>query len=530
MMRAVLVCVSILSPLATSLSSVFAQDAQYQDIHYTLDDIRLTAEVASNPKVSGELFIPETITVGQNTYTVTAIGDKAFKGCKALTAVVLPKTLERVYRSAFDGTGIMLNKENWSEGCLWLDSILIATDKTIKPRFVVPVSTRLIAAGAFQGNKVITRVDLPDGLKRIDHETFRDCKNLQKVVIPLSVTSIGEEVFTGSGIYANENKWKKGALILDDCLVATNNTLPAKYIFKNKIPIRLIAERAFANRKNLQTVTIPASVTAIPTAAFYNCENLTDVIIPSTVTSVGNFAFYNCPLLKNALLSTNVEQIGAGAFYGCINLKEQVLSDKIEILERATFFTCRALKELRLPAHLRRLDAGAFAGCNNIEAIDLPSTLTFIGEQAFAGCATLRKVVIPVGVASLPKQAFQGCTRLYRIDLPDGLYAIGDEALDGCIALEKINIPKSTFRIGVRAFHNCQQIRDIYLVDHIHMIEEGAFLECKMLEGCRSLREVQWNDSLKTIGAEAFMDCRYLRTPVLAPEVEIGKNAFKGCK
>ena len=30
--------------------------------------------------------------------------------------------------------------------------------------------------------------------------------------------------------------------------------------------------------------------------------------------------------------------------------------------------------------------------------------------------------------------------------------------------------------------------------------------------------------------AEAFMDCRYLRTPVLAPEVEIGKNAFKGCK
>ena len=95
MMRAVLLCVSILSPFATSLSPLSAQDAQYQDIHYTLDDIRLTAEVASNPKVSGELFIPETITVGQNTYTVTAIGDKAFKGCKNLTAIVLPKTIER---------------------------------------------------------------------------------------------------------------------------------------------------------------------------------------------------------------------------------------------------------------------------------------------------------------------------------------------------------------------------------------------------------------------------------------------------
>ena len=415
MMRAVLVCVSILSPFATSLSPVFAQDAQYQDIHYTLDDIRLTAEVASNPKVSGELFIPETITVGQNTYTVTAIGDKAFKGCKALTAVVLPKTLERVYRSAFDGTGIMLNKENWSEGCLWLDSILIATDKTIKPRFVVPVSTRLIAAGAFQGNKVITRVDLPDGLKRIDHETFRDCKNLQKVVIPLSVTSIGEEVFTGSGIYANENKWKKGALILDDCLVATNNTLPAKYFFKNKIPIRLIAERAFANRKNLQTVTIPASVTAIPIAAFYNCENLVDVTIPATIREVGNFAFYNCGLLKSATLPSELQYLGMGVFYGCVNLKEQVLSNHLEAIGQATFFMCRAIKQLTLPNHLKRIGNGAFAGCSSLEAIDLPQTLEFMGEQAFAGCAALRKVVIPVGVNSLPKQAFQGCSHLYRI-------------------------------------------------------------------------------------------------------------------
>lgn len=276
--RATLSMIALVAALAVS-----AQDAQYQDVHYTVDESLLTAEVGLNPRAAGEIFIPETIVVGQNTYTVIAVGDKAFKGCKNLTAVVLPKTIQRVYRSAFDGTGIMLNKENWSDGCLWIDSILIATDKTIKPRFVVPEGTRLIAAGAFQGNKTITRVELPSCISRIDHETFRDCKNLQKVVIPTTITSIGEEAFTGSGLYANENKWKKGAFIIDDCLIATNNDLPAKYIFKNKIPIRLIAERAFANKKNLKSVTIPATVTAIPTACFYGCENLTDVIIPSSV-------------------------------------------------------------------------------------------------------------------------------------------------------------------------------------------------------------------------------------------------------
>ena len=160
----------LLSAFATV--TVNAQDAQYQDIHYNVDESHLTAEVGLNPRVTGELLIPETIVVGQHKYTVIAIGDKAFKGCKNLTSIVLPRSIERVYRSAFDGTGIMLNKDNWTDGCLWIDSILIATNKTVKPRFVVPEGTRLIAAGAFQGNKTVQRVELPTCISRIDHETW----------------------------------------------------------------------------------------------------------------------------------------------------------------------------------------------------------------------------------------------------------------------------------------------------------------------------------------------------------------------
>ena len=97
---------------------VNAGDALYQDIRYTIDENHLTAEVTLNPRATGEVFIPEHIVAGQHSYTVVAIGDRAFKGCKGLTAIVLPKTLQRVYRSAFDGTGIMLNKTNWKDGCL----------------------------------------------------------------------------------------------------------------------------------------------------------------------------------------------------------------------------------------------------------------------------------------------------------------------------------------------------------------------------------------------------------------------------
>ena len=169
-------------------TGILADEAMYQDIRYLVDDNDLTAEVARNASASGELLIPEHIVVGQNTYTVTAISDGAFRGCKNLSSIVLPPTLRRVYRSAFEGTAIMLNRDNWTDGCLWLDSCLIATDKTIKPRLVLPEATRLIAAGAFRGNKTLVRIDLPASVTRIDHETFRDCKNLQKIVIPTSVT------------------------------------------------------------------------------------------------------------------------------------------------------------------------------------------------------------------------------------------------------------------------------------------------------------------------------------------------------
>ena len=167
-----------------------AETAVYQEVNYTIDPDYLTAEVTLNPQVSGELYIPDEITVGQDTYRVTTIGEKAFKGCKNLTDIVLPPTIERIYRSAFDGTGIMLDKTKWTDGALYIDSCLIATDKTIKGKFIIPEGTRLIAAGAFQGNKTLTRMEFPASVKRIDHETFRDCKNLTRAIIPLTITEI----------------------------------------------------------------------------------------------------------------------------------------------------------------------------------------------------------------------------------------------------------------------------------------------------------------------------------------------------
>ena len=97
-------------------------------------------------------------------------------------------------------------------------------------------------------------------------------KDITKIVIPDSVTSIGYEAFDG-------------------CDNLTNVTIPDS--------VKSIGDYAFYNCYNLTSVTIPDSVTNIGDYVFFGCSCLTNVTIPDSVTSIGSWAFYNCNGLIN---------------------------------------------------------------------------------------------------------------------------------------------------------------------------------------------------------------------------------------
>ncbi|MBQ4617976.1 MAG: leucine-rich repeat protein [Clostridia bacterium] len=64
---------------------------------------------------------------------------------------------------------------------------------------VVPDTVRVIGAGAFQETR-IEQVFLPEGLEIIERQAFFCCPELKQVVIPSTVTSIGEHAL-GFGYY-----------------------------------------------------------------------------------------------------------------------------------------------------------------------------------------------------------------------------------------------------------------------------------------------------------------------------------------
>ena len=90
-----------------------------------------------------------------------------------------------------------------------------------------------------------------------------------------------------------------------------------------------IGNRAFLSCLSLSKIVIPSSVTSIGDSAFFCCRSLSDIVIPSSVTSIGVSAFRCCDSLSKIVISSSVTSIGKGAFCYCKfpdNLRQELIS------------------------------------------------------------------------------------------------------------------------------------------------------------------------------------------------------------
>ncbi len=87
--------------LALMPVTTIAQDAEIDGIYYYLDDADKTAEVTyGDNNYSGDIIIPSTVSYEGKTYTVTAIGNQAFRAC-GVKSVRLPNTIVKIGKEAF---------------------------------------------------------------------------------------------------------------------------------------------------------------------------------------------------------------------------------------------------------------------------------------------------------------------------------------------------------------------------------------------------------------------------------------------
>ena len=129
----------------------------------------------------------------------------------------------------------------------------------------IPEGTTEIGRFAFSRSSLRT-VTIPEGVTVIDYAAVYHCDNLDNVILPDTVNTVGAKAFTHTGWLDDfEENSMDDFLISGDILVAYKGNLPEVVIPDG---VRVIAEEAFRNHTELKKVHLPASVTDIGNDAF----------------------------------------------------------------------------------------------------------------------------------------------------------------------------------------------------------------------------------------------------------------------
>ncbi len=144
--------------------AIQAQRATVDGINYSLNADAKTARVTKST-ATGDIVIPEKITVDGVEYSVTSIGDYAFKDCQALTSVSMPSVT------------------NIDSGAFWLCSSLTS---------VYMPSVSSIGDDAFR-DAPITNLSLPATLTSIGNSSFTETREI--TLGATTPAALGTDVF-----------------------------------------------------------------------------------------------------------------------------------------------------------------------------------------------------------------------------------------------------------------------------------------------------------------------------------------------
>lgn len=488
-----------------------------QGLTYTLNAADHTATVANydNSTPDGVIDIPDTVKKDNIDYTVTAIGDSAFKSFSTrinVSSVFIPARVRSIGDSAFNRCNA-LTTVTFAEGSQ-LKSIERAAfygTEHAYPKFKeikIPDSVETIGNGAFYYCQNLERIALPSALQKLSNGTFYGCTALSEVTFPASLETIESRAFS---FCRNLSEIK-----LPTSLKAIQSS-----VFDYCSALKTVSYDGSLEQWNHITAnndvlgySCPSLVTGDYTAQFILVENdLPDhypktvtitkytgkestVILPSTinswpVTKIGEDAFQDNTTITSVTIPANVTEIGANAFAGCTNLTSvtyggdwsnlTIQSGNPAVQNAAEDAANEQLFDFEFTPDNTAVIVKHYRGA--AADVTIPSRykgkpVTAIDPVAFYNNSAVTSVTIPDSVTAIPDYAFGFCSQLTNISIPNSVTFIGFSAFNSCTSLKSITLPSSLSTIQSYAFYNCGNLKTIRIPVSVTSIGNLAFAGC----------------------------------------------------
>lgn len=426
---------------------------------------------ASTKTPSGALIanldVPSTVEHDGVTYTVTAIGESAFKW-KTAASVTLPETIDTLRANAFNTFDV--------------------------PSITLPQSLRFIGDYAFSGCK-FTSIVVPENVDSIGRGAFFTCKNLTSITLPTNLKRLGQSVFYNCAL--TSITLPKGLTEIPYSAFQSCTKLESVDI---RSDIKTVGKMAFLKCSALTSINLPSSVDSIGYEAFCN-TGLTTFTLPKSVRAIDSEFIANAPITSFAIEDGNTHfAIYDGAIYS---------ADK-RILYAAPV---KGITSFRVQDGCLGIYGGAFSQCEATE-VTLPESV--IALDGFAFCeAKLEKINLPAGIKLIGEQCFAG-TNLTDVTIPSGSSVIYEAAFALCPKLKTVTIPASITDIAIRAFLNCTALESVTCLGETAPALEEAYesyeeqfygvpSSCKLIVpagATQSYKDAGWNSWFTITEAE----------------------------
>ena len=504
---------------------------------------------------------------------VTTIGQQVFQGCTNIKKFVIPKSVTKIARGAFEGSSIeTLMVEDQHPIYQVVDQALVEQKTLIyySPNkkdtvYNVPLSIEVIAEGSIQNNQHLKKLVIAEHVKQVEAQAIMDCEKLESIELLTNKISPIASYFKG--------------------------TLPK--INAVKVSSKVIPHSAFSGLAYLQKLEIASTTEIIGDFAFADCARLASVAMPETLKGIGDFAFKNCGAMTTMVIPDSVEKIGLGVFSGCSRLStltlpmrpkyeasalskyggtfgslfgtfeyahSQAVEQRINDTTKRIYYFPNGLTAVRVTQGT--IAEGTFSGLSFLKELVVENIEGDIGAYAFESCVALKAIVLKTGTKTIGKEAFKDCRELLHFESGDDLSVIESRAFQGCQKLKQVQIGKALTLIETTIFDGCDQLSDIQIAQDnskyrvvdgclmdevnktvmlnpcknpneiIHMPDTMEIIASRAFYQSEKLREVKFSKKLKTIESEAFYGCSNLQDVDLQgcnQLTKIGQEAFADC-